>query len=496
MASSININQNNNDVTLQDNNGGLSITNNNTGTTINVTQPVTNVVTVATIGPQGQQGPIGPIPTSGSFTGSFSGSFTGSLQGTASNSISASYALTSSYLQGYTPPFPYTGSAIITGSLGVTGSISTTTGFLHNQSLDSTNRVLYDSSNEGVDSINWNNRILYDSNGVDSITWNGRTLININGDEALNWFDSDNITGITTIPISEQLSQQRIDDQLASQTLIANGKIVTDQTIEPVSRINGTIVYYDGDVTEWQRLENSVVINSENPINNILGIVIDDSRGSILLQGNITFKIDNFTPSTGFPPIVGAFRDGDPLYLTSGAGGYTDPVAFSAEMPDGAVRSMGYILQSVTDGGLIPLTNGIISFNPSNDYSRILSGTNKIYQINRRDIYAVSSSLATSSSFASTASFLNTLNQNLTFNGNLTLNGTASIGTLVVNQTSLSTGSNQLGDSVTDTQTLYGTVVIPTGSLTVTGSVQATGGFTGSFSGSVAAPGSTTQVVL
>jgi hypothetical protein len=384
MASSININQNNNDITLQDNNRSISITDNNTGTTINVTQPVTNIVTVATIGPQGpqgQQGPIGPIPTSGSF----SGSFTGSLQGTAS------YALTASYLQGYISPFPFTGSARITGSLGVTGSISTTTGFLHNRSLDSANRALSD---------------IY---GINSIIWDSRALINLNSSETLNWTDSDNITGITTIPISEQLSQQRINDQLASKLLIANGKIVTGQTIEQDARISGTIVYYNGDVTEWQRLENSVIINSENPINNILGIVIDQQSRSILLQGNITFEVTNGGASTlGYPPVQGQFRDGDPLYLYySEGGGYTGPVAFSAEIPDGAVRSMGHILQSViSDDNL--LINGIISFNPSNDYSRILSGTDKIYQINGQDIYAISSSLATSSSFATSASFAST----------------------------------------------------------------------------------------
>jgi hypothetical protein len=75
---------------------------------------------------------------------------------------------------------------------------------------------------------------------------------------------------------------------------------------------------------------------------------------------------------------------------------------------------------------------------------------------------------------ATTASYLNTLNQNLTFNGNLTLNGTASISYLNVQYESASviysSGSNQFGDAPNDTQTLYGSVIIPTGSLTVTGS--------------------------
>ena len=59
---------------------------------------------------------------------------------------------------------------------------------------------------------------------------------------------------------------------------------------------------------------------------------------------------------------------------------------------------------------------------------------------------------------------------NATISGNVTVLGTASINTLVVNQIGYSSGSNQLGDAADDTQTLYGTVVIPTGSLTVSGS--------------------------
>jgi hypothetical protein len=72
---------------------------------------------------------------------------------------------------------------------------------------------------------------------------------------------------------------------------------------------------------------------------------------------------------------------------------------------------------------------------------------------------------------------------NAIISGNVTVLGTASINTLIVNQTQLSTGSNQLGDAADDFQTLYGTVRIPTGSLTVTGSIVSTAGFTGSLFG-------------
>lgn len=84
--------------------------------------------------------------------------------------------------------------------------------------------------------------------------------------------------------------------------------------------------------------------------------------------------------------------------------------------------------------------------------------------------------------------------------GNVQILGTASISVLNVTYESASiiysSGSNQFGDAANDTQTLWGTVDVKTGPLLVTGSVQSTGGFTGSISGSVTAPGSTTQVVF
>ena len=74
----------------------------------------------------------GSLLVSGSgITGSLFGTattasyVTGSIFTSTNPALSASYALTASYLQGYISPFPFTGSAQITGSLGVTGSITT-----------------------------------------------------------------------------------------------------------------------------------------------------------------------------------------------------------------------------------------------------------------------------------------------------------------------------------------------------------------------------------
>ena len=80
-----------------------------------------------------------------------------------------------------------------------------------------------------------------------------------------------------------------------------------------------------------------------------------------------------------------------------------------------------------------------------------------------------------SGSFTGSANLFSLTSSNALVTGNVVVLGTASINTLVVNQTQLSTGSNQLGDNADDFQTLYGTVRIPTGSLVVTGSVNITG---------------------
>ena len=113
----------NNQVNLQDVNRTITVTDNNCCTTVDVTQPITQVVQVLT-GPIGATGAAGVLPTSGSLnlTGSInvSGSITannfyGDLFGTASFSLTASYVLNSGLTY-----------AIVTGSITASVDVGNT----------------------------------------------------------------------------------------------------------------------------------------------------------------------------------------------------------------------------------------------------------------------------------------------------------------------------------------------------------------------------------
>ena len=84
-GNSININSDVNTVNIQPDNNKITVVNPD-NTSVNITQPVTNVIQVATPGPAGPAGPTGPTGPSGSFeTGSFVttssfNSFTSSIQ--------------------------------------------------------------------------------------------------------------------------------------------------------------------------------------------------------------------------------------------------------------------------------------------------------------------------------------------------------------------------------------------------------------------------------
>lgn len=78
-----------------------------------------------------------------------------------------------------TSTFPYTGSAIISGSLTVTGS------FYVSNSIDSNNRYLYNAA--GNIPLNWQDQLLYDAINVTSVRWNDRILDDQSGVSSINW---------------------------------------------------------------------------------------------------------------------------------------------------------------------------------------------------------------------------------------------------------------------------------------------------------------------
>jgi phage baseplate assembly protein gpV len=135
-GNSININSDVNTVNIQPDNNKITVVNPD-NTSVNITQPVTNVIQVATPGPAGPAGPTGPTGPSGSFeTGSFVttssfNSFTSSIQTEVDNLTSQ----TSSYvLNSQTGSFATTGSNNFIGNQVITGSVDVKNGNINIES--------------------------------------------------------------------------------------------------------------------------------------------------------------------------------------------------------------------------------------------------------------------------------------------------------------------------------------------------------------------------
>ena len=138
----------------------------------------------------------------------------------------ASFATSASWAPGGGASFPYTGSAEITGSLGVTGSFSVL------DSIDGTNKILIGSGpipGSTEDSVNWDSRTLFDSNGNFSVRWGAlRTLFDSSTVNSVNWQNRILIdaSDVTTV----DWKNARLYDASTSASVNWGGRILTDST--------------------------------------------------------------------------------------------------------------------------------------------------------------------------------------------------------------------------------------------------------------------------
>jgi hypothetical protein len=462
----------------------------------------------------------------------------GQLQTGSLYNISSSYALTASYLSNYIAPFPFTGSAQITGSLGVTGSINglfISTGYgnvatnvsigsnaLRSNTIGTNNTAI--GSNALFSSTVANHNTAIGCNALyTNLVGNYNTAIGLRalcsnfvganntaiGNDALrNNTNGGGNTAIGKYTLSSNTTgnyNTAIDRNALRYNTTGTGNIAFGYN---ALRYNTTGCHNIAQGLGAMRCNVSGNYNialGEQALRNITSgscnIVLGTSAARLnSVSGGITSLSSSIVIGVNAKP--SASGDINEIIIGDSAIGLGSNTTVIGNVNTTTARIWGQLTANSFTGSLAgtasyavqALSASYIQNAQTASYVTLAQSASFVQN-------AVSSSFATtttsasfatnsnnsiSSSYALSASYLNTLNQDLIFNGNLALNGTASIAYLNVSYESASviysSGSNQFGDAANDVQTLYGSVVIPTGSLTVTGSVIATS-FTGSLFG-------------
>ena len=285
-----------------------------------------------------------------------------------------------------------TGSARITGSLGITGSLvvkqNSATGSLNTSNrtlqddrnkntIDWNNRLLYDSqtpptisafwdsrilySLTGVESVKWDNRYLTDTSANISVDWESRILTNENADPALNWSVIANGYAIesnyyyrSSIGLPEQ---QGFIDTVPTLTNTVNyaGEVIR-ATVD-VSVAIHDLVFLETDGIWYQLTQGG------QQCTKLLGICLDKTAGTILLEGTLTVLSTHATYSDS--PLVQGVDSGDPIYIKDGFGTVMSPIP-----PTNSgqyVRVLGHAYQQ----GNTYTDYWIMKFRPSNDWITI-----------------------------------------------------------------------------------------------------------------------------
>lgn len=360
----------------------------------------------------------------GIFSGSFSGSITANLQQVTDNGSVTSNAITASGLQ--------------TTQLEVAGiSYATTSASFDSRILNNSSSISTVSSSFDIFTQTYNT-----ASFTGSFTGDGVGLYNIPA------------AGIVGLNLS----------QIASGSVTASISPVTGFNVNTNTQITGSLTVTTG----------------------ITGSLFGTSSWAVNAISSSFATSASWAPDTTFPFTGSAIISGS-LVVTGSTNivGSSGTSVFTTNADTLVVT--GSILLSgsmITDGSII-----------ANEFTGSLFGTSSwadnavtasYIQLAQTASYVLN---AVSSSFAQTASFAPAYLPLTggTINGDVTVNGTASISFLNVIYESASviysSGSNQFGDADDDIQTLYGTVIMPTGSLIVTGSTTVTNGITGSLFG-------------
>ena len=375
-------------------------------------------------------------------------------------------ALTASYLDGYTSPFPFTGSAQITGSLGITGSLNVTqgiTGSLFGTSSWATNSI---SSSFPLTVTGSTLRSTYRVGGIGASTV-GSIFIGSNAGL--------NATDASTSNFLGNSAGNGATNAISSNFLGQNAG---------QNAIYGSNSNFFGQSAG----QNATNANSSNFFGRNAGFIATGASNSNFMG----YSAGQSATSASYSTLLG-YQAGYNISVNLNDSIGSNNIIIGTNITLEAQRK-----NSINLGGIIFATGsysttignpfsgsvtgakvGIGTSTPQ--YTLDISGSLNVTQ-------GITGSLFGTSSFASTASFApNYLPlTGGTINGNVVLNGTASISFLNVTYQSssiiYSSGSNQFGDATNDTQTLIGTVIV-SGSQRITGSLNVTQGITGSLFG-------------
>ena len=440
MANSINVNQNNNNVSLQDANGKVTITDNKLGVNIEVTQPVTSIVTVASLGPQGIPGKTQD---------------TGSLVSTSSfNEFTASYYLDSA---SFNTNISNNSSSI---SL-LSESFETFSGSYNTGSF--TGSFYGDGSNlTGIISSKWTGSNPITREGNVEITGSliisgSSTFINIG--PAIFSGSVTSVSGFTgsLLGTAESASYALT----ASYALNADTSIDTGSFVTTSSFNNFTSSYND---TTGSFVTTSSFDNFTSSYN--------DTTGSFVT----TSSFDNFTSSyndtTGSFVTTSSFNDITSSFVTTSSldnitGSFVTTSSF-----DNFTSSFNDITSSfVTTSSFNNFTSSYNTGSFLGDLNGTASWAENVTSASYAQTASYYGGNVTSASYALTSSYVNPLNQNVIITGSFNVTGS----TLQIGNNTL-VGNTSLSGSITisGSSTIQGTTTM-TGSLNITGSTTQTG---------------------